>query len=444
VKNKLRKSVVLLGDIAGLYLALFLLMVLRYGPNWKTNWDIHLRPFSLTFMLWILILYGTYLYETRFLRFGIETLRAIGTAVAVSVIASITAFYIFPPGLIYPRRNMVLFAVIFTIMITLWRWSFYKAAGSKIKTNLIFIGGGKEVEELNEYFDNHIELGYNNKGEVGHLLENIETLKQKIKEDEVRLIVVNGREYERFAKHLFPLLASGATVIELGEFYERVTGKVSLETFSDLWFIKNLENINANVYRIAKKSMDTVIGALGTVLYLLLFTPIALIIKVDSPGRAIFKQKRVGKNNEEFMMYKFRTMKALGKDGSAEVNGAQWAREYDSRVTRVGNFLRSSRLDELPQFWNILRGDMSFVGPRPERPEFVEKLTHEIPYYNMRHLVRPGLTGWAQINFPYGDSVDDARAKLQYEIYYAKKLSIALDMAIILKTIRTVITRQGQ
>ena len=269
---------VLLGDIAGLYLALFLLMVLRYGPSWRANWDIHLRPFSLTFILWILILYGTYLYETRFFRFGVETLRAIGTAVALSVIASITAFYIFPPGLIYPRRNMVLFAIIFTIMITLWRWFFYKAAGGKIKTNLIFIGEGKEVEELSEYFDSHVELGYNNKGEVGHLLENIETLKQKIKEDEIRLIVVNGREHERFAKHLFPLLASGATVIELGEFYERVTGKVSLETFSDLWFIKNLENINANVYRIAKKSTDTVIGTLRTVFYPFLFIPISPLL----------------------------------------------------------------------------------------------------------------------------------------------------------------------
>ena len=137
-------------------------------------------------------------------------------------------------------------------------------------------------------------------------------------------------------------------------------------------------------------------------------------------------------------------MKALSPDGSAETEGPRWASTDDSRVTRVGNFLRKTRLDELPQFWNILIGDMSFVGPRPERPEFVEDLGQKIPYYNMRHLVRPGLTGWAQINFEYGDSVDDARIKLQYDIYYAKKSSIALEIAIILKTIRTVLTRQGQ
>jgi len=442
--NILRKLVVLAGDWAGLYLALFLLMVLRYGTNWESSWDLHLRPFSLAFILWILTLYGTYLYETRFLRFGVETLRAIGTAIAISIIASITAFYIFPPGLIQPRRNMVLFAIIYAIIITLWRWSFYKTAGKKIKTNLIFVGGGKEVEELNSYFGENKHLGYKNKGEFESLPENIDSLKEKISEEGIRLIVVNGRENERFAKHLFPLLASGVTVIELGDFYEQITGKVSLETFSDLWFVKNLEGINANVYKIAKKFIDTTIGAVGTLLYFALYAPIALIIKTDSPGPVIFKQTRVGKNNEEFTMQKFRTMKALSADGSAETDGARWADENDPRVTRVGKFLRKTRLDELPQFWNILKGDMSFVGPRPERPEFVKELSKQIPYYNMRHLVRPGLTGWAQISFEYGNSIEDARTKLQYEIYYAKKRSIALDVAIILKTIRTVLTRQGQ
>lgn len=136
-------------------------------------------------------------------------------------------------------------------------------------------------------------------------------------------------------------------------------------------------------------------------------------------------------------------MKVFGKDGSAEVGGAQWTKKGDSRITKIGGFLRKTRLDELPQFWNILKGDMSFVGPRPERPEFVSKLEKQILYYNIRHLVRPGLTGWAQINFEYGDSVEDARIKLQYDIYYAKKRSLTLDIAIIVKTVKTILTRQG-
>ena len=444
MKSVARKLLVLAGDWAGLYIALFLLMVLRYGEMWRANWDLHIRPFSLAFILWILILYGTYLYETRFLRFRIDTLRSIGTAVSISLVASITAFYIFPPGLIQPRRNMVLFAMIYAIILTLWRWLFYKTAGRKIKTNLIFIGGGNEVKELNEYFNEHRHLGYENKGEISELPENIEPLEEKIKNEGIRLIVVNGKENERFSKHLFPLLASGVVVMELEDFYESVLEKVSTETFSDLWFIKNLEDINANVYKIGKRFIDALIGITGLVLLIVLYIPIAFVIKVTSRGPIIFKQRRVGKNSQEFTMYKFRTMKALSEDGSAETEGPRWTTEGDERITSIGKLLRKTRLDELPQFLNILAGTMSFVGPRPERPEFVKELGKKIPYYNMRHLVRPGLTGWAQINFEYGDSIEDARIKLQYDIYYAKKRSIALDVAIILKTIRTVITRQGQ
>ncbi len=434
----------LTGDISCLYLALFLLMLIRYGGDWETSWAIHLRPFSLTFVLWILILYGTYLYETRYLRFGINTLRAIGTAVMLATITSVTAFYIFPPGLIYPRRNMILFAMIFGLVVTLWRWFFYKTAGRKIKTNILFIGGGKEAEELTQYFREQRHLGYENKGELEVLPDNIGEVKEKINRENIKLVVVRSEENNNRTNSLFSLLSSGISVVELEQFYEDILGKVSPETFSDLWFIQNLENINAEVYKIIKRSTDIVIGTLGFVLFLALYFPIALVIKIDSRGPIIFKQKRVGRNNEEFVIYKFRTMKVLNRDGSAEIQGAQWTDENDDRITKVGKFLRTTRADELPQFWNILVGDMSFVGPRPERPEFVKKLANAIPYYNMRHLVRPGLTGWAQINFEYGDSVDDARTKLQYEIYYAKKRSMALDVAIILKTIRTVITRQGQ
>ena len=434
----------LIGDWAGLYLALFLLMVVRYATDWQINWTIHLRPFSLIFPLWIIILYGAYLYETRFMRFSIDTLRAIGTAISIALIASITAFYVFPPGLIYPRRNMALFAIIYIVVIIIWRWVFYKAVGKTIKTNILFLGGGSDIKELNSYFKANPHLGYINKGEIEKYKEDIDNIQKKIKENDIGLLVIRDNESEGPIKNIFPLISSGKTVITLEEFYERVLRKVSIETLSDIWFIKNLENINIEVYKFVKRITDLVIAILGLILLATSFPLIALLIKTDSKGSIIFRQKRVGKNNKTFLMYKFRTMKALNADGSAEIDGPQWASADDSRITRVGNFLRKTRLDELPQFWNILKGDMSFVGPRPERPEFVEDLSKKIPYYNMRHLVRPGLTGWAQINFEYGDSVEDARIKLQYDIYYAKKSSIALEIAIILKTIRTVLTRQGQ
>jgi lipopolysaccharide/colanic/teichoic acid biosynthesis glycosyltransferase len=166
---------------------------------------------------------------------------------------------------------------------------------------------------------------------------------------------------------------------------------------------------------------------------------VALAIRLTSPGEVLFRQQRVGQNGRIFTLYKFRSMRS---DAEA-LTGAVWAREDDDRVTPVGRFLRKSRLDELPQFWNVLTGDMSLVGPRPERPEFVQGLIKEIPFYGQRHVVKPGITGWAQVKYSYGASVEDALAKLQFELFYIKNMSIGLDLFIIFKTIQTVVLRRG-
>jgi lipopolysaccharide/colanic/teichoic acid biosynthesis glycosyltransferase len=163
-----------------------------------------------------------------------------------------------------------------------------------------------------------------------------------------------------------------------------------------------------------------------------------LVIMFDSPGPVFYRQRRVGKGGRIFHVVKFRTMRQ-----DAEAGGPQWAGANDPRITRVGWFLRSSRLDEIPQLWCVLKGDMAFVGPRPERPEFVESLTKEIPFYGVRHMVRPGLTGWAQIKYKYGSTVADAREKLQYDLFYIKNASIGLDLLIMFQTIKTVLLRRG-
>ena len=164
-----------------------------------------------------------------------------------------------------------------------------------------------------------------------------------------------------------------------------------------------------------------------------------LAIRLDSQGPVLYRQTRVGKNGRTFHVVKFRTMRT---DAEA-LSGPQWAGNNDPRVTRIGRFLRSSRLDEIPQLWCVLRGDMAFVGPRPERPEFVEWLSREIPYYNVRHMVRPGLTGWAQVKYKYGSTVEDAREKLQYDLFYIKNASIGLDLLIMFQTIKTVLLKRG-
>ncbi|MEK7075474.1 MAG: exopolysaccharide biosynthesis polyprenyl glycosylphosphotransferase, partial [Patescibacteria group bacterium] len=186
-----------------------------------------------------------------------------------------------------------------------------------------------------------------------------------------------------------------------------------------------------NFYDAAKRTIDFCLALFFNIVFLPLILIIALLIKSTSKGLIIFKQERVGLNNESFTLFKFRTMRP-----DAEKNGPQWASENDSRITPFGKILRRTHLDELPQLFNILKGDLSFVGPRPERPEFVEKLKEQIPYYEIRHIIKPGLTGWAQINYRYGASVKDAYEKLQYEIYYLKNRSLILDLLIILKTVR--------
>jgi lipopolysaccharide/colanic/teichoic acid biosynthesis glycosyltransferase len=182
-----------------------------------------------------------------------------------------------------------------------------------------------------------------------------------------------------------------------------------------------------------------VLSATYLIVVLPLFPVIALFIKIDSPGSVLFKQVRIGEGERNFVLYKFRTMR---QDAESKT-GAVWTQEGDSRITRFGRFLRKTRLDEFPQLYNVLKGDMSFIGPRPERPEFIEKLKEIIPYYSERHFVKPGLTGWAQVKYQYGSSVKDAVEKLKYDLYYIKRLSFFLELQIIFETIRVVIFGQG-
>ena len=193
---------------------------------------------------------------------------------------------------------------------------------------------------------------------------------------------------------------------------------------------------SGRLYR--KRLFDMVCAALG----LLVLSPVllvcALLVGLTSPGGVLFRQERIGKDGVPFTIYKFRSMRT-----DAEKNGAVWAMKSDPRVTKVGKIIRKTRIDELPQLWNVLKGEMSLIGPRPERPEFVKELEKEIPFYSLRHAVKPGVTGWAQVCYPYGSSVEDSRRKLEYDLYYAKNMSILLDVRIILKTIGVVLFPKG-
>jgi len=192
-------------------------------------------------------------------------------------------------------------------------------------------------------------------------------------------------------------------------------------------------------FLLVRRAFSVIISLIGLILALPLIPLVMLAVRLDSKGPVFYTQTRVGKGGRLFKVVKFRTMRQDAESGT----GAQWAANNDPRITRVGKFLRTSRLDEIPQMWCVLKGDMAFVGPRPERPEFIEMLQEEIPFYFVRHMVRPGVTGWAQIKYKYGSTVEDAREKLQYDLYYIKNASIGLDLVILFLTVKTVLLGRG-
>jgi sugar transferase (PEP-CTERM system associated) len=255
-----------------------------------------------------------------------------------------------------------------------------------------------------------------------------------------RIVVAMGeRRGQLPTDGLLQLSLAGEVSIEEGaSFYERVTGRVSLSMMRPSWLIFTGRGRQAMLPAIARSAVHRFVALVGLLLSLPIIIITAILVKLDSRGPVFYKQERVGKNGKPFTLTKFRSMRT-----DAEKSGPVWASKDDDRTTRVGKIIRKIRVDEIPQFWNIIKGEMSFVGPRPERPHFVAQLATEIPYYEQRHLIAPGLTGWAQIKYPYGASIEDARQKLQYDLFYIKNYSLLLDGIIMFETIKIILFGRG-
>ncbi len=240
-------------------------------------------------------------------------------------------------------------------------------------------------------------------------------------------------------EELLDLRLGGVKVEEATSWLEKITGRIEVEQLYPSWLIFAEGFRFSSVFRLVRRAVNFLVALAGLVISLPLLPFIVLAVKLDSSGPVVYRQQRVGRRGVVFYCYKFRTMRV---DAEADT-GATWASDDDPRITRVGKFLRSSRLDEIPQLWCVLKGDMHFVGPRPERPEFVQWLSKEIPYYGVRHVVRPGLTGWAQVQYKYGNTLADAREKLQYDLFYIKNASLGLDLLIMFQTIKIVLLGRG-
>ena len=272
---------------------------------------------------------------------------------------------------------------------------------------------------------------------IGHIGE----LAEIVKRERVERVVVAMREGrgKMPVVDLLDLKMKGISIEEATTLYEKITGRIAVENLRPSWLIFSDGFKKSKVSHFYKRLFAIILSIIGLILFFPVMIILTILVKFDSKGPVLFRQDRVGENGRIFQLLKFRSMFE-----DAETNtGPIWAKENDTRITRVGRFIRKVRLDELPQFINVLRGDMSFVGPRPERAHFVQQLSEKIPFYNLRHTVKPGITGWAQINCQYGGSLDGTLEKLQYDLYYIKHLSIPLDFMIIFQTIKIVLQGRG-
>ena len=269
-------------------------------------------------------------------------------------------------------------------------------------------------------------------------IHNLKRYVQNLGASEV-VLAIEERRNALPLKDLLRIKTAGVHVNDVSSFMERETGRVDLDSVNPSWLIfSDGFSSGRAISGVLKRGFDI----LASLLLLALTAPVialfAVLVKLDSPGPAFFRQTRVGLFGQSFDLIKLRSMRT-----DAEAAGAQWAQKDDPRVTRIGKFIRKVRVDELPQAWSVLKGDMSFVGPRPERPEFVADLEEKLSYYAERHMVKPGITGWAQINYPYGASIEDSRHKLEYDLYYAKNYTPFLDLLILLQTLRVVLWNDG-
>ena len=464
-----QKFLLLLGDAAVFYIALVSTLWMRYleFPTPRT-WYVHNMPFLLVHMLWIVIFYIAGLYDATSFVSGAFLRQKILRAMAIAGLLAILLFYFIPTFIITPKINLMIDVTIVTLLLWGWRRFFASIVARRAKINVLFFGVNPEIAAFAEFLSGEPHIGYRPalivalQREHQNLAATIptvpfaENLDALVKEHRIHLIVTasglpDNREHIRM---LYRMLTLGVTVLESARFYEDITGKIPVSLINERWFLEHVSALEKGGFETFKRVADIVLAVIFGIPALFLFPFIAGAILLSQPadclrarerraragdGILFFRQNRVGKNGEVFRLVKFRSQ-VLG----AERMGEAKELAHDPRQYPVGRFLRKTYLDELPQIWNVLRGEMSFVGPRPERPEFVRELKEAVPFYEMRLLVRPGITGWAQIRMKDDASVEDALEKLQHDLFYIKRRNVTLEIAIILRTLAVLLRRSGR
>ncbi len=454
----LKKLTLIASDLVAFYGALALLLLVRHGKDtWQSQWGVHSTPFSLLLLVWLLALYISNLYNRRMMRNDRYFFTRLGQAMLVASIASVLFFYLIPYFGITPKLNLFLFLVVFACIMSGTRYLYNKVIAQGTKERLLIVGLNNESLDLATLVTDNPQLGYRvsalvRLGQEGlplidggvrwPVIDDLESVDRYIAESGIDTVVISPAAYQmsEVVGLFYGALSRQVDFTSLASMSEHLTGRVPLGAINQAWFLDNMSEGSKKSFDTLKRVMDVVAAVVLGVPTIILTPFILLTIWLSSPGYPFIHQQRTGRGGKPFTLVKFRSM----VPDAERTTGVVWADKNDLRITSIGKFLRKTRLDELPQLWNIIRGDMSLVGPRAERPEFDAQLTQQIPFYRERYLIKPGLSGWAQINYPYGSSVQDAAQKLQYDLYYIKHRSLALDVAIVLKTASISLRRAGR
>ena len=426
-----------------------LVATLLYEPAIDTGF---LWRVALPSGLVLVCLYYNDFYDLTVVRSGREVVIRLFQAGGVASILLALIYFVLPAVAV---DSQAFFPWLFLLLGTVlaWRFAFNRLIRTpQLVENILIVGTGSVARAVARQIAEQGDFAYRivgfaadrgatkslpgyprvlgEKGEIGELVA---------RHGVDRIVVaVTDRRGRLPIDELMHLKLSGVPVEEAATTYERLTGKLMIESIKPSSLIFSDGFRVGRWRRMVKRGADIAFSIAGLVLSAVPMALTALAVRLESGPPIIYRQERVGQYGRTFMLFKFRSMRV-----DAEGEGPVWAREGDDRVTRIGRFIRATRLDELPQFWNVLRGDMSFVGPRPERPYFVEQLTREIPFYHERHAVKPGLTGWAQVKYRYGASIEDAIEKLRYDLYYVKHLSLVFDLTIAFDTVKVILFGKG-
>ena len=432
----------------------FLLLYGRAGTPVVSMGDVVARALVITFFCQS-CMYLLDLYNFKHSQTWGEMLFALAIAIGfVCIGIGLLSFAI--PKFGVAGKMYYLSILIASFFLLVWRLAFeLYITRFAAQENILIVGTGEVARQVVEEIKRRKRLGFHlvgfinippaksirSGGGVGEVLGDPSQMDRIIEQHGIDKIVVaiTERRGEYPVKEMLALRVNGCQVLEWPGFFEKLSGRIPIDSLAPSFFIFNEGFRKSRFLLSIRRVVSAIVAAVLLVLLLPVFLVVAVLIKLDSPGPVIYSQIRVGQNGKRIRIYKFRSMR-----NDAEQNGdAVWAVENDPRITRVGGFLRKSRMDEFPQLFNVMIGELDFVGPRPERPEFVEKLQDQIPYYALRHTVKPGITGWAQVMFHYGSSIDESKEKLQYDLFYIKNMSLKLDLLILFHTVKIVLLGRG-